>query len=558
MRQWAINMAWCVPLCIWICDGRRPPLPVAAAAATEPSRPTTPSALAPSLAPSTLAIVAQPGPLPELMPKQVMGKLPEHFDPVGPHVGIITGKRCDIWNLEVGAYAGNIDAKLCTEWDKHWHPERSHDGKWVATVKRGTLNIQPAVDQVARDPAKVTLQDKTLRCNDAAEVHFSPDDSQVAVHCLGTLAFVVVDWKCQPARIAATLKPEKGSKNPPGTPSPDRLSDRFSITEWAWGPAGIVAAGIRGGNSILVRWWPAHDKPPSTSNVGDNFAGVDSGDEVRDTYLLDPGGRAVFLVRYRSRDGAWGEVFSLRTGALLDDIMGTIEHSDYWDNKTVSLADGHWLPGPHPVWETLEKTTVDEPAVLSTWKAHRIYTGPGARGLRTQELPRQPPLHRVVQADGKTIVRAKGKPPESPLPAACQKQNCDPSGRFIGVDLNTVRRIADGAKLSFTDDGCAQTGQGVFDCWLHRPLDSIRERVERTKQGCVSTPNGLLDCREGHARALAFRGGDDPLHSPLFRGDRIFQWLHHPGLVDDFFDGKSVALPVGLAGFVPPSSGAGP
>ena len=490
---------------------RNPDRPAVASVPTAPKPPPTPS-----IAAAKWGLVEQ----------RKLAQLPAHFDPLGSRMGVTTDNKCEIWDLDVEAYAGEVDKARCEAWDKQQQPARAPNGQYLATVSGDTLTLkrlqEPVANSkptVASDPGglgtvqeAVTLRDKRLQCKDASEVRWSPDSTKVAVRCTKQGKLLVVDRN--KAEVIAA----------PGLVNDD------DVLSWAWGTAGIVVIGIANGEkddsgtvlgpvTATAYYWPAPDKPPKKQELGTTCGGgelrtvscaMESGRVV-----LDPRGRMAFLLSVMERESESLSVFDFRTEKPSKRFSYSAQHNNDIDSS-IEILPGRWIFGKYPIWETLEKTTGFHEEDSPTWTAYRLYTAPGVYGLESVPLKKRPSERRIVKDDGKTIVPAKGKPsvPDGGITAAaCAQENCDPTGRFIGVAKNALRRISDGAELRLLADGCAVTKEGVFDC------------------------------KPEYAEELVFRSGDDVITSPLLRDARFAKLLHHPHLIEDFFNGASVAPP---------------
>lgn len=225
------------------------------------------------------------------------------------------------------------------------------------------------------------------------------------------------------------------------------------------------------------------------------------------TVAMEPRGRFLFELLTTPHDGIYLSVFDIeknrKTGL-------SWRHADADENlcQRYDRVSSVWIPGTWPVYETLESKA---PECKPALRAVRLHTGPGARGRVTTALKKRPPEGevRAVKDDGKTFTILRGQ--------AAQKAWLEPSGaidagkRWEATGPTSLRRISDGEEIFFEGDGCVHTAQWVFDCALSRFADALF----------------LLD--------------PDPFKSATVRGIQVAHLYHHPGLANDFFDGKSVA-----------------
>lgn len=385
------------------------------------------------------------------------------FSPNGSFVGQRGKSSCLIWSLKEGVYLGQFGTTTCAGW----------------------------LPSCASAPIQTRSPPQFQSCRSISIARLSPDSQRVAVACPADPRIYIHD--AHDGKLLSTLE----------------LSPKHTVKELCWGPAGIAAYitavipddEITDGRSATVFFFPSLSKTPRH---------YDLDPLLYRSIVLDPLARYYFESVHAERNGIWLNAYDLehdRPGLLGWGPLGR------YTPVEISLEPGRWLPGKYPVWEMLEVVSMPIQTVYGAW---RIFTVPGARGLRRDSFDDQKPegAFRVLD-DGKTVVSS---PPQQAIAIGKDKSaataSVDPSGRFIGTGKNSLRRISDGEELVFNEEGGVRTARGVFD-------GSIEE-----------------------VKDLVFSLGNDPLRAPIVHGDQVATLLHHPHLMDDFFDNKPVALPV--------------
>lgn len=518
---------------------------------------------------------ARPGPAVSLtrVPGRTLDSPPTLFDPSGRFMAVVDAKLdCQLWNLEAMAYVGTVPLKSCEDWllspcqqfdmnatigqgtseDKsacNYIPvgersRRSLDGAATAHWSGSTLAIKSERGGEARE-VKIKAGCSKDSCADVAAVAFSPDGKQLALaRQLDTKIYVVDSESGKQVKVL-------------------KLAASEVVLPWmlGWGTSGLVAVlgarqeevseetiaaanrpaeaaaadGASDGEEVPEQ--PAQKTEQKTVIYGDMIdrgyvalwrtlssakqeRGLSQhyGEGVDGVLVMDPLGRFVFMMTSLRSSGTIGQLFDVAENRP---TRLKWQHSGDDMCAPAEVGEGRWIPGTWPVWQTGETERVNCDPAYVAWQ---LRTGPGVRGLAKVKLKSEldTTAVRVVKEDGKTVATLRGKA-ASDAAADQSTANIDAKGRWQGLAKNVLRRLTDKEELTLHEDGCAQLATGVFDC----PLG-------------VFTPE-------------IFLMGADPLTSAVVHGEQVAHLYHHPGLVDDFFEGKPVApkLPGGAPGQAP-------
>lgn len=483
--------------------GPGPAVPPAPAGAKNPAAASPqPAAVAPNSAEIGRKLtVVRPEPVPGT---------PDYVDVKGRFFASHRRAGCDLWDLNKKVYFGSIPDERCGKvgWlkvpsiseiksldegdgekagahqaDKKKEPAEEHtqyspDGKRLLRWQGSSLFIDPAGSHAEANAAPVEAGCSKKSCPEVIAVAGSPDSQKVAFARKGGTKIFILD--AESGKEVKTLRLEKGERALRGMV--------------AWGPNGLIALvgtveTVEHGDSeedsrtldITLVGWPALDAKRKEFRYSAS-SGYSDADER--SISLDPLGRYIFEEQSEFRVGGNFSVFTI--GGPNADWMER-KRADTSNCGGTEITEGRWTTGEWPVMETIE---TDEPECEPSYTAYRLDTAPGKRHIDPVSL-RKPP--RSARRAGKN-----------------EDLTIDASKRWQSTGMNSVRRLSDNVELTLADKHCAYTDSGVFDC----PLSTFAKW------------NFLL--------------GTDPLQDEVAPGIHYAHLFYHPGLIDDFFDGKPV------------------
>lgn len=358
-------------------------------------------------------------------------------------------------------------------------------------------------------------------CRSPTQTRLRPDKQQVAIACAGESPRLVV---------ASTTAPERTEYDGQLLSSDSQLC-WHSGTLWLVGSffdiwnrqsCDLEEADSRTG-SLYV--WSSLTAQPRIHELQDRD--LQEAIPRYSSFYLDP------LGRYVLQATGWRSGSALRTYDVTSGRLGPLGWTVNDNAQPPYSPDvSRWLPGKFPIWES-----IDSRGYLVTPNQHRawrIYSAPGKRALALIDLGaiEKIPVSKVLD-DGVTVVAdptaaaAAGVDlghGASPTGDAGALRAVDPGGRFLATSRSSLRRIADGEELLF--------------------LPEHEYEEEHGPQRSVRTARGVFDGPLALVSGLVFRIGEDPARAAVVRGDQLASVLYHPGLLDDFFDGKPVSQPL--------------
>lgn len=542
---------------------KEPPAKKASEKTVDKAGAVQPAAKVEAAAVRAAAAKAEAGPVGTLtrVPGRTLDSPPTLFDPSGRFMAVVDAKLdCQLWNLEAMAYVGTVPLKSCESWllspcqqfdmnatiglgtseDKsacNYIPvgersRQSRDGAATAHWSGSTLAIKSERGGEARE-VKIKAGCSKDSCADVAAVAFSPDGKQLALaRQLDTKIYVVDSESGKQVKVL-------------------KLAASEVVLPWmlGWGASGLVAVIGARQEEVAEETTAAPNKPAAAGESESDGPGEEVpeqpapkaarklviygdtidrgyvalwrtlssakqerglsqsyGEGVDGVLVMDPLGRFVFMMTSLRGSGTIGQLFDVAENRP---TRLKWQHSGDDMCEPAELGEGRWIPGTWPVWQTGQTEHINCDPSYVAWQ---LRTGPGVRGLAKVKLKSEldTTAVRVVKDDGKTIATLRGKA-ASDAAADQSTANIDAKGRWQGLAKNVLRRLSDKEELTFREDGCAQLATGVFDC----PLS-------------VFTPE-------------IFLVGTDPLTAAVVQGEQVAHLYHHPGLVDDFFEGKPVA-----------------
>jgi len=460
----------------------------------------------------------------QLLTDRMMALPPDRFEPAGRLFGIEDGERCQVFRSDGTGYLGAYPVAACKAWpaalrlrgasldelqpreqaieagavDLHLgSPRGSGEAVWRGAelqVWGGSLPLSRYVPRCAGP------------CRPLTAVAWSPDGEQLALaHNVDPRVLVI---RARDGAVVRELPLAAGTAVLPGL--------------LAWSPSGIVAVAgkvvtaeaervVELGSEewtlqkkrvppLRAYFWPTEGRLATLA--------IDDVESGSNEVTLDPAGRYLFVSGSGRRAARSLEGYELRSG---------IERSFYFRSpesapnptrtETVRSA---WLPGPHPLWETIEAHIPDEGE--RTYTAWRFYTRPVLDGPRLERIELgEPPLRcesRRVLSDGRIL--APADPSDSY--DSCGRNALDPSGRLRGLARDEIQRVDDGVRLQAGPRGCVTTDTGFYSCLL---LASEQRYVV----------------------------GTDPLHVLMLRGDQLAPLFFRPELLTEYLQGQPLAAP---------------
>lgn len=516
---------------------KMPPPPVAAPAPPVAPAAPTPVVPAPTLPHAPAIVVALPQR--PLLPSGL------RFDPSGRFVAQVRAgsELCEVWNLELGLFVGEVPAGRCASWrpgtcvdfrpparrEASPEPEAAEPPQFGQSCLAWPTSELTATTAAAQGPpvsvrasaALVRVRglpgapqaEMPLRpecdgdaCTDVVGLALRPDGKQLLIARKGQSQLRIIDLAS--SRPVATLA----------------LGDREQLQPLmlVWGRAGILAVVAAPGHDVLadqtgyintqriIYQWSDPQLPPRKTECGAEVNVTNA------AHLLDPSGRYLFMLQHFERSGDAFEVQDARPplagpdglrGGDFRSALGRPRHLGQpyspCDVET-ELTGGRWLPGPFPVWETVEITRTSCSGGESVERTARLlHTAPAFRRMTRVKLESAAAVQapRRVSADGKSVLAGAGR--KATLPEGFE-------AALTGAGKDALRRLSDGEILYYPEEG---------DCF-------------HTERGAISCP------RAAQLRGRAYRLGPDALTDEAIRGDQLAWLLYTPSLVDDFFAGR--------------------
>lgn len=486
------------------------------------------------LAPSEVTLGAM-----QLLEERPMPTAPDRFEPGGRLLAIEREGRCDVYRSEGNAFIGEYPAASCANWGRgqrtkvvslrELQPKVSE--REALASRQGRL-ASPDVSReatwkgteltVLESAGTRTVMRYSPRCEKSCgpiiAVAWSPDGENLAV----------VHHAEQKIRV---LRVRDGSSV---TELPLRGFDAVVAGMLTWGTGGVVAVAGQLLRPIDEREpgfgseeapSPRRQGPPLRVYV---FPELRTGpaplaleDLARDQneLILDPRGRYVFL-HGKNEDGTQAvEGYELR-GVLERIVFSRVERQGPKVNSRTEFLPSTWIPGPHPVWETIEVTITTEPSESGdevverrAYTAWRLYTAPRLDGPRLERIDMAGPppadcLRRRVLPDGRTLVAGE----QFDRYNSCVPNPIDPTGYLRGLKKDELQRVPDGLKVQVGHKGCLYTDTGLYSCL-------------------------------GGASQRRYVIGTDPLRALFLWGDQLAPLLFRPTLLADFLEGRELPKP---------------
>lgn len=351
------------------------------------------------------------------------------------------------------------------------------------SIDKGVAVVRSA----AGTEMKFSPGDKAHPCTEITHVRFRPDGERIFLQC-GTRSSSE-DWHYYLGNLRdGTLVMQTQPRGMSGDDEDDAgwYQGHLQRIQKLRGPSNFLQCDVGQPNEFaaVTYHFPSPTTPPVRADHGDTVPGHQ--------FLLDPLGRYLFMPFHAERAG-----FALYVSDLSRSVQTALSWGpvDRYSAVSSELRPSHWLPGTHPVWETVEVLDTPGGTFFNAW---RIGTAKDQRGLQIVEAGEKDP--------DEASPGPRATPPAPDGGAASEALSSD--GLWVGLGKNALRRRADGEAIFLEEDGTARTDRGVFD----GPLD-------------------LVD-------SLVFRLSEDPKRGPFVSGDQLARLLYHPGLVNDFFDGK--------------------
>lgn len=471
------------------------------------------------------------GPL-AYVPQRSLYEVPSHIDPTGRWLAVCEEKSgCWIWDLASSVFRGQVPKERCAGWlpiptepivrEPSPEPENrarergaaawsiaAPSGLSVAEIRGGQLTIRRG-GQTA--PAAAGCP--TSPCAAITAVVYSPSEAQLAVVRQDQKEVHILS--AEDGRSVQTLAAPHGRK--------------IVGSLLGWSPAGLVAV------VALERPRPVLASDPEDAEKGfiDHtevatlemwrerseqslfLAGI-SIDMSREELALDPRGRWLFQ-RSRHDEQFPVQAFHVAVPASGQASGGAAEQAGApgwrsldipharWDYRLelTPFTRHRWLGEGWPSWEVADAMA----ECSGCMAAFRVHTEPARRRLERAEL--RPIPEEALELQRKNPGARRWPPPLMAHAAGA----VDKAGRWEGTGMGRLRRLSDGEELIMLPASCPHTGRGVYD----------------SAQNCMASAVFLM--------------GPDPLTARVLHGSELGPLLYHPGLVEDFFDGK----PVGLA-----------
>lgn len=472
-----------------------------------------------------------PGAL-QLLPDRVMTTAPDRFEPTGQLFGLENDVGCQVWRVDGNAYLGSYPALVCAAWPAGLRltapslhelsprarkvrpdaqtvrlpsPDGTREAVWTgaeltvralpggAELARYTPQCRrgcPPIDAAAWSPDGAYL---AVAHNGDAHVQIvrSRDGVVARVRALApresALAGTLLWGRVGLVTLARTLAPAEDA------PAPEFGSEEAQAPQRAREPGALRAY-----------LWTSLESPASTLVLDD----IELGDN---TITLDPGGRFLFISGTGSRLEGSLVGYDLRRPSERIAYAHGDRQAEPGEPARVEPVQATWLPGPHPVWETVEVRIPEEGD--RSYTAWRLYTAPQIEGPRLERIelrepPPEPCQKRRVQPDGRTVVPADGRETFD----SCARYQIDPSAHLRGVSKSEIERTLDGRILKVGTRGCLSTDTGYYSCFEQ-------------------------------ALGQRFAVGRDPQRALFLRGDQLLPVFFRPDLLADFMEQRDLAAP---------------
>lgn len=479
-----------------------------------------PEVTTPTVAPSEVTLGAL-----QLLTPRTMAQPPDRFEPSGRLFGLEDGERCQVYRTDGGSFAGDYPIAACRAWpaalrqraatlselqpheqavepnsvDLHLSsPKANGEAVWRGAELQVWGGSQPLSRYVPRCPGP---------CRPIAAVAWSPDGELLAIAHNADPRLLIIR-----ARDGANLREL-------------RLSPGLSVLTGllSWSSTGLVAVAGRvaaQGEEPVVELgseeWSLTKKrmPPLRAYLWvtqgrSSTLPIDDLESGSNAVTLDPSGRYLFLSGSGDHQAQSLEGYDLRAGFERTFYFRTAVDLGQGPVRT-EVVRSAWLPGPFPLWETVEARIPEEKE--RTYTAWRFYTRPVLDGPRLEriDLPELPPRceSRRVLPDGRLVGPADPKDTYD----SCGRNALDPSGRMRGLAKDEIQRVDDGVRLQAGPRGCLSTDTGYYSCLF---LAAERRYVV----------------------------GSDPLHSILLHGDQLAPLFYRPELLTEYLDGQPLAAP---------------
>lgn len=474
----------------------------------------------PAVAPTEVTLGAL-----QLLTERPMTLPPDRFEPSGRLFGLEDGERCLVFRSDGGGFAGEYPVAVCKAWPaalRQRAASLSELQPHEQAIEPGGADVHLAspkgLGEAVWRGAELQVWGGSLPlsryvprcsgpCRPIAAVAWSPDGELLAIAHNADPRVLIIR-----ARDGASLREL-------------RLSPGLSVLSGllAWGPSGLVAVAGRltpQGEEPVIELgseeWTLTKKrvPPLRAYVWANQGRgvnlpIDDLERGSNAVTLDPAGRYLFLSGSGDHQAQSLEGYELRNGAERAYYFRTASDPAQRPARTETVRSA-WLPGPFPLWETVEARVPEEGE--RTYTAWRFYTRPGLDGPRLEriDLP-EPPLRcesRRVLPDGRLV----GPADPNDTYDSCGRNALDPSGRLRALAKDEIQRVDDGVRLQAGPRGCLSTDTGYYSCLF---LAAERRYIV----------------------------GRDPLHTLLVRGDQLAPLLYRPELLTEYLDGQPLAAP---------------
>lgn len=497
-----------------------------------------PQEAAPTIAPSEVTLKAM-----QLLSERAMPAAPDRFEPGGRLLGILgdaPDARCQVFRTEDNSFIGEYPAAACASWPRSQRLKVTslHDlqpklSESKSLADKGGRQASPDVSReavwkggeltVLAGAGTRTVLRFTPRCTDTCgpivAVAWSPNAENLAVALHGEPRILIV-------RVRDGVVQQELPLREPDAVVPGTL---------AWGSGGPVAVagqvlrppderepGLgseearsprRAGAPLRVYVWPEGRPGPAPLALEDLA-------RDQNELVLDPRGRYVF-VHGKNEDGTQAvEGYELR-GVLERIAFSHKERSRSKPDTRTEYQPSTWIPGPHPVWETIEVRITTEPAeegdgVIEkrAYTAWRLYTAPRLDGPRLERIELDGPpgecRRRRVLPNGRTLVPGE----EFDRYNSCVPNPLSPDGYLRGLQKDELQRVPDGVRLQVGAKGCLYSDAGLYSCL-------------------------------GGAALRRYVVGTDPLRALFLTGDQLAPLLFRPTLLADFLEGRELPSPPG-------------
>lgn len=476
-------------------------------------------AVAPAVPPAEVTLGAL-----QLLTDRMMTLPPDRFEPTGRLFGLEDGERCQVFRTDGSGYLGEYPVAACKAWPAALRQRGASLDELQPreqAVEAGAVDLHLASPKGTGEAVwrgaelqvwggSLPLSRYVPRCSGPCRpitaVAWSPDGEQLALAHNADPRVLVI--RARDGATARELPLAPGTAVLPGM--------------LAWSPSGLVAVAgkvVRSEAEPLVELgseeWTLTKKrlPPLRAYLFGQKGrlatlAIDDVETDSNGVTLDPAGRYLFISGSGRRAVRSLEGYELRSGIERSFYFRTPESTGKpARTETVRSA---WLPGAHPLWETIEAHVPEEGE--RTYTAWRFYTRPALDGPRLERIELvEPPLRcesRRVSSDGRMV----GPADPSDTYDSCGRNALDPSGRLRGLAKDEIQRVDDGVRLRAGPRGCLTTDTGFYSCLL---LASERRYVV----------------------------GTDPLHVLMLRGDQLAPLFFRTELLTEYLAGQPLAAP---------------